>query len=375
MRIRSLRRLLRWSTTLTLSATTAGEMLFAAAPAASAIDVSLALNYTCPFPLLGDQPVQVTVAAQIPDALVTGHAASIPFSADVTVPASSTKGLAFMNTSAISGTARASATLSDGSLTLPLSLPLQIPATPVPGSGSFVVHASGRSPAITLPSGAAKIDVGSFISALTPVQTLNGTTLPTAVGTFHSRCTADPGQNTTLATFNVAPPPIAGDYAVVGSAHFGAAGVEAKVGPGTLSGSFDGALTTFTGDLSLPPTTVSYTLLGFLPGTATFRMNEADKTTGTVADGVLALDSPITVGITDAALLGMPLVQSSATCQTTTPVDLALTSGTGFQPASPVTMTGTFSLPAFRGCGMADGLLGSWFSGGTDTISEELNPR
>jgi len=357
-----------------MSATTACGLVFAAAPAASAIDVSLTLNYTCPFPLLGNQPVRVTIAAQIPDALVAGHAAAIPFTADVTVPATSIKGLAFMNTSSVSGSARASSTLTDGSLTLPLSLPLKIPATLVPGSGSFVVRASGQSPAIALPSGTVTIDVGSFIAALTRVQTLSGATLPTAVGTFQSRCTADPGQNTTLATFQVAPLPIVGDYRVAGRMHLGAAGVEAKLGPGTLTGSFDGVLSSCSGDLSIPPTDVSYTLLGFLPGTATFRMTEAGKTTGTVAGGVLTMESPVTVGVTDAALLGLPLVQSSTTCQTIAPADLTLTSVAGFRLANPATMTGTFSLSAFGSCGLADGLLGAWFSGGVDIVSEELSP-
>lgn len=383
MRIRSLRLhlrlrlrpVLRWATALMMSVASACGLLFAAAPAASAIDASLTLNYSCPFPLLGYQPVQVAIAAQIPDTLVAGHAAAIAFTADVTVPASSTGGLAFMNTSSISGSARASATLADSASTLPLSLPLQIPATPVPASGSFVVHAAGQSPTITLPSGAVTIDVGSFITALTPVQSVNGTTLPTAVGTFQSRCTIDPGKSTTLATFQVAPPPIGGNYAVGGEAHFGAANADAKLGPGTLTGSFDGTGGSYSADLSLPPTDVSYTLLGFLPGTATFRWTEAGKTTGKVSGGVLALDSPVTVGITDAALLGLPLVQSSSSCQSTSPADRALTSGVGFQPASPTAMTGTFSLPAFSGCGMADGLLASWFSGGVDTISEELSPR
>lgn len=375
MRIRPLRCALRWAVTLTLSATSAGGLLLAAAPAASAIDASLTLNYTCPFPLLGYQPVQVAIAAQIPDALLAGHAAAIAFTADVTVPASSTSGLAFMNTSSISGSARASATLADGALILPLSLPLQIPATAVPASGSFVVHAAGQSPTITLPSGAVTIDVGSFVTALTPVQTLNGATLPTAVGTFQSRCTIDPGQSTTLATFQVAPPAIGGNYGVGGAAHFGAAGADTKLGPGTLTGSFDGTASTYSGDLSLPPSSVSYTLLGFLPGTATFRWTEAGKTTGAVSGGVLALDSPVTVGITDAALLGLPLVQSSSSCQTVSPADLAFSSGTGFQPGSPVALTGTFSLPAVGGCGMADSLLASWFSGGVDTVSAELTPH
>lgn len=359
-----------------MSAASAGGLLFAATPAASAIDASLTLNYTCPFPLLGYQPVQVVIAAQIPDSLLAGRAGAIAFTADVTVPASSTSGLAFMNTSAISGSARASATLADGSLNLPLSLPLQIPATVVPASGSFVVHAAGQSPTITLPSGTVTIDVGSFVTALTPVQTTqNGTMLPTAVGTFQSRCTIDAGQSTTLATFQVAAPPIVGNYAVSGQAHFGAAGVETKLGPGTVTGSFNGTASSYSGDLSLPPTAVAFTVLGFLPGTATFRWTEAGKTTGTVSGGVLALDSPVTVGISDATLLGLPLVQSSSTCQITSPADLTLTSGAGFQPASPVALTGTFSLPAFSGCGMADGLLASWFSGGVDTISETLTPH
>ena len=375
MRIRLPRPLVRWAVALLVPSTAAGALLFAAAPAASAIDTSLTLEYTCPFPLLGYQPMRVAITTRIPDALVAGHAAAIPFSADVTVPAGATKGLAFMNTDSLSGSARASATLTDGSLRLPLSLDLQIPATPVPGSGSFEVHASGQSPTITLPSGAVRIDVGSFVAALTPTQTQNGRTLPTAVGTFQSRCTVDPGQNTTLASFQIAPPSVSGNYTVAGSTHFGAAGVDARLGPGMLSGVFDSAAASYTGDLSLPPTTVSYTLLGFLQGTATLRFAETGKTTGSVAGGALTLDSPVTVGVTDAALLGLPLVRSSTTCQTAAPADLSLTSGTGFQPVKPATLTGTFSLPAFSGCGMFDGLLGSWFSGGVDNVTWELNPR
>lgn len=113
-------------------------------------------------------------------------------------------------------------------------------------------------------------------------------------------------------------------------------------------------------------------IVGFAPGTEgpAFR-----RATSKMIQIGWALNSPVAVGITDAALLVLPLVQSSTACHTAIPADLCLTSGAGFQPAGPVAMAGTFSLPAFSGCGMADGLLGSWFSGGVDTVSEELNPR
>jgi hypothetical protein len=183
----------------------AGTTLIALALAsntATAAPALVTLNYTCTFPLIGEQALSVTISGDLPDSAVVGVPTDpFTFSADVEVPEMATEGLALVGATTVSGTAAATATLTDGDLNLPLQVPLTVPSTPVPSSGSFTVHSTGTAPSITLSSvGDSSILVGDFSTTLTPL-TADGQV--TGLGTFESDCTLVPGQNNILATFPV----------------------------------------------------------------------------------------------------------------------------------------------------------------------------
>jgi hypothetical protein len=183
----------------------AGTTLVALAVAsgqATAADATLTLNYSCTFPLIGNQALSVTIDADLPDSAVAGVAtAPFTFTADVEVPPTATAGLTLVGATTVSGTATASSTLTNGDVSQPLQVPLTVPSTPVPSTGSFTVHSTGSAPAVTLPNvGDATITVGNFSTTLTP---LTAAGQPTGLGTFTSDCTLADGQNTVLATFPV----------------------------------------------------------------------------------------------------------------------------------------------------------------------------
>jgi hypothetical protein len=178
-----------------------GFGLITGAGSASAA-ASLSLNYTCTFPLIGSQNVTAVINANVPaTAVVNQPTATFPLSATVSVPSAATSGLNLVGAKTVAGTASASSTLTNGSTTTNVTVPLTIPTTAVPASGTFPVVASGTAPSETLTHvGTASIKVGNFSTTLTPRNASGGTT---ALGTFTSNCTLVAGQNTTLATFPV----------------------------------------------------------------------------------------------------------------------------------------------------------------------------
>jgi hypothetical protein len=405
------------------AAAVTGVVVLAGAGSASAADASLTLNYSCPFPLIGVQTLTVTIDATLPDSVVAGEPTPpINFTADVTVPANATEGLSLVGATSVSGTATASSTLTDGSLSLPLSVPLTVPATPVPTSGAFTVHSTGSAPPVTLTDvGTAQITVGDFSTTLTPVT---ATGAPTGLGTFTSDCTQIAGQNNVLATFPVTapappttttttttappttttttapptttttttappttttttttapptttttanPPPgnLSIDYSVNGSTHLKGLNTTVTLGPGTLPISLDLASGDFTGDLTLPPTTARFTLLGFIPGTAKIQLVPASQVTGTFQNGTVNATARDTIRITDLSLLGLPVIRSSTTCQTNSPASIPLKSGADFNVQTGGTLTGTYTIPSLKGCGLLTPLLSAFATGSGNTIS------
>lgn len=186
---------------ISAAAAITGLALVAGAGTASA-DANLNLSYTCSFPLIGNQTVDVSIDAAVPaSATVNEPTAQFPVTATVAVPANATSGLNLVGATTVSGTATADATVVDGSSNIDAPVDLTIPTTDVPASGSFNVVASGEAPSETLTqTGTASITVGAVSTTLTP---LNAQGQPTSLGTFTSDCTLNSGQDNTLATFTV----------------------------------------------------------------------------------------------------------------------------------------------------------------------------
>jgi hypothetical protein len=384
---------------------------FLGVQAGAAADFTLSLNYTCPFPLIGNQSLVTKITTALPDTVVVNQPTpEIPISADVTVPATATQGLNLVGATTIEGTAKANAHLDNAGFGLDISPVLTIPKTQVPADGSaFTVHATGKAPSVAFPNaGNSSITVGPYTTTLTPKKD-DGT--PTGLGTFDSKCTVDTGQNTTLATFVVQPdgtppptsappssappssappsspppssappssPPPGGslnlNYSVNGSTHIQALGADVKVGPGSLKVGVDLQTGALAGDLVLPDQATSFTIFGFLPGTAKVKLLPVGQTTGTFQNNTVKSDSKETIRLTDVALFGYPLVSNSTTCQTVSPADIALISGPDFSIQNGGKLTGTYTIPALKDCGSFNDYISYFAAGPNNTISVQVAP-
>jgi hypothetical protein len=379
--------------------------------ASSAADSSLTLNYTCPFPLIGNQKLVTKITVTLPDSVVVNTPTpEIPITADVTVPATATQGLNLVGATTIEGTAKANAHLDNAGLGLDLTPTLAIPTTPVPADGTaFTVRATGKAPSVSFPNaGPSSITVGDYLTTLTPKKA-DGT--PTGLGTFDSKCTVDAGQDTTLAKFTVLPdgspppssppptsappssppptsapptsappssPPSGGmldlNYAVAGSTHIQALGSDVKVGPGTLNVKVDLQTGNLAGDLALPDTTAAFTIFGFLPGTAKVKLIPDGQTTGTFQNNTVNSNSREIIRLTEVALFGFPIVSNSTTCQTKTPAEIPMISGPDFSLPNGGKLTGTYTIPPLQGCGQFNDYISYFTAGPNNTIAVQVTP-
>jgi hypothetical protein len=181
--------------------------LLTASGSGSADPVSLTLNYTCPFPLIGSQSIKVVITSDIPSTIGVGQATP-PFDikAVSTVPATATQGLNLVGAAFIAGTAKSSASVAVPEGNLDVEVPVDIQKTPVPADGTFDIVATGTTPSLTFTkAGKGTISVGALNMTLTPTKA-DGS--PTGLGTFPSACTQDPGQNNVLTTFEILDHPV-----------------------------------------------------------------------------------------------------------------------------------------------------------------------
>ncbi|MEE1736850.1 hypothetical protein PUR49_10105 [Streptomyces sp. BE147] len=232
-------------------------------PTASAEPVGLTLRYACAFSGLGNQPVTMRLDSDIPDSIRVGRAS--PRSAlngVATVSAGITRLAAAVGAKTVEGSLDGTATVTAPQGDIPLAVPMTIPRTAVPASGSFDVTAKGTAPSLTfIRPGNAKVRVGDLTLSLTPKRA-NGTT---PVGQLHASCTVAPGQHTVLQSLAITEPVQATATATGGNS----AG-------GTGGGSGSGATGGGTGSGSGPGTTAG-TATGTRPGTGTGRSASASS--------------------------------------------------------------------------------------------------
>jgi len=137
-----------------LAATVAGAMGgfigLAGVGTAHADPVSLTLQYTCTFPLIGAQPLQVVINTDIPTSVPVGvPTPEFDIQAVSTVNEKTTQGLSLVGAKTIEGTADSSAQVEAPGITLPVSVPIALEKTDLPASGAFDINASGVTPALT----------------------------------------------------------------------------------------------------------------------------------------------------------------------------------------------------------------------------------
>lgn len=384
----------------------------------SAEPVSLTLNYTCPFPMIGKQPVKVVINADIPSTATVGEPTpEFKIDAVSTVNDKATQGLNMVGAKTIEGTALADSVLEAPEGNLEVKVPTTIAKTPIPASGAFDVNASGNAPSLTFSQpGKAKITVGNILLTLTPKKA-DGS--ETGLKTFESACVQDTGQNNVLreieikgeggptstatpppssstatpppssstatpppSSSTVTPPPSSstvtpppgGDpiklaYDLKGSSFIKAPNGTVPIGGG-INVNFDLASGKYEADLALNNTKGKFNIMGFLQAEADVAFEQVGKTTGTYDGNALKSHSEMFVKLTSVKAWGFP-IGGGPTCRTKTPAIIDLTAE-GFDPFSGGTLKGEYELPKLEGCGQLNDWISMFTAGPGNTITMDL---
>ncbi|MAL99109.1 MAG: hypothetical protein CL583_11765 [Alteromonadaceae bacterium] len=186
----------------------AATALIAASGAASAEPVNLVLNYTCPFPLIGNQAVIANISADLPSTIEAGTpTGDVPIDVIATVAANAKTGLGLVGAVSVEGTAESGVEAVLPTQTLPLTVLLDIPFTEIPVNepGTFDVPAIGVQDSLTFgpeDEGTGEIQVEGLTLNMI-ARTADGSVAPAPIGEFTSVCTLDAGQNNVLQTFEI----------------------------------------------------------------------------------------------------------------------------------------------------------------------------
>ncbi len=208
----------RFARLLAAVCVTALSVLTVGAASARAAESSLAVRYTCAFPLIGSRSVTVTYGMDLPDSVMQGVPTNPSgTTADIIMPAIVTKGLALVGAATVLGSAASDQSVTNGTARFGGPVSYTVPSTPVPASGAITLHATGTFPSITFPNaGTADLMVGNLSLTLTP---LTDRGKPTVLGTLTSACTQVPGQDNVLGTVPVLVPVAATTTTVASSAN------------------------------------------------------------------------------------------------------------------------------------------------------------
>ena len=162
-------------------------------------------------------------------------------------------------------------------------------------------------------------------------------------------------------------------YPVNGSTFLKAANATVPLGPGALRAKVNLSTGAVTASLNLPPATGSFTEFGLIPVTATVAFIQDGPTTGTVDlnTGAVTTTSTITLQITSLSVAGLPVPVGPA-CQSATPATVSLASQPGFSIVKGGTVSGTYTVPPFAGCGLITPVLNLTITGPGNTITLTL---
>ncbi|WP_372966482.1 choice-of-anchor D domain-containing protein [Marinobacter sp.] len=181
----------------------AGSANVAAAP------VSTELAFTCPFPLIGDQPIRATISADIPATVNAGDTLpAFAVSAITVVNDDARTGLKLVQSKTLEGTAtNVNRIITAAGRSIEQVVHLDIPATNIPEeSGEFNVPAAGSTTEVLFTSddvGQAEIRIGELTLDLV-ARTANGDIAPAPIGEITTSCTQLPNQDNLLVTLTVA---------------------------------------------------------------------------------------------------------------------------------------------------------------------------
>ncbi|MQY04783.1 fibronectin type III domain-containing protein [Actinomadura macrotermitis] len=188
-------------------------MLGAVAGPASADPVNLTLKYTCGFPLLGDETVVAKIKSDVPTTIPVNTATpKIVVDVVSTQTAKTYSALNIAGVATLEGSARADATVLAPQGDVAVGVPVKLDKTALPPSDTpipFDMHGSGTAPSLKFSkAGHAKINVGALMLNITPRDSDGAeVTLDDPDYDIHKvACKIQPGQNVTLAEFDITPP-------------------------------------------------------------------------------------------------------------------------------------------------------------------------
>ncbi|SOB76335.1 Abnormal spindle-like microcephaly-assoc'd, ASPM-SPD-2-Hydin [Marinobacter sp. LV10R510-11A] len=177
------------------------------AGSALASPVSTNLQFTCPFPLIGEQPISAEISADIPTSATVGTPfPSFAVTAMTLVNDDSRVGLKLVGSKTVEGSAVNTNQIITAGRTVEQIVTLTIPQSPIPEeSGAFTVPANGQAPEFTFTDqdvGNAEIRVGGLTLNLV-ARTANGDIAPAPIGEITTNCTLLAGQDNLLQTVTV----------------------------------------------------------------------------------------------------------------------------------------------------------------------------
>lgn len=170
--------------------------------------VSLTLNYTCGFPIVGGQNVPVKVETDIPRSVGVGKASpQFPIKSTVTVPGILAAGLHLRySVKTVEGTADADTAVHAPHSNIDVPVRLDIPRTSLPDFSSFPITANGTAPSHTFSRpGPATVAAGDFVLHLV-LKDSNGNLAGPEGGRFNVRCTLNSDQHPVVGSFTITQP-------------------------------------------------------------------------------------------------------------------------------------------------------------------------
>ena len=173
------------------------------AGSAAAQPASPTLQYSCSFPVIGDEPITATISMDVPPSLAVG-ASSPPFAITATAAVNGTFafGLRYiLGVRTIEGSldAETSVNAPQGETGVPVHL--TITPTGIPASGSFAIPATGTAPTLTFSEpGSADVTAGDFTLHLVPLDANGNITNP---GRINVPCTLNSGQDNVVTSFDI----------------------------------------------------------------------------------------------------------------------------------------------------------------------------
>jgi hypothetical protein len=161
-------------------------------------------------------------------------------------------------------------------------------------------------------------------------------------------------------------------YALTGTTFIKKLNTTVNLGSGTLASTVDLTTGASSSTLTLPPATASVKEFGIIPVAATTEMIQNGPATGTanLNTNTITSTANVTLKITNLTIAGVS-APVGGNCQTS-PFSVTLSSGPGFTVGGGGPVSGSYTIPAFRHCGLNTLLLNLTIPGQGNTLNLTL---